>query len=103
MRVVRADSGFCVSELLRLWESLRLKFVVVARLSQPLQRVIRKETTWAATEVAGTEVAEVDHRGGRLAGGHAADPDPASGERESGAGRAARCCLIVRAICIRRW
>jgi Transposase DDE domain group 1 len=58
----RADSGFCVSELLRLWESLRLKFVVVARLSQPLQRVIRKETTWAATEVAGTDVAESDYR-----------------------------------------
>jgi len=62
VRVVRADSGFCVSGLLRLWESLRLKFVVVARLSQPLQRVIRKETTWAASEVAGTDVAEVDHR-----------------------------------------
>jgi hypothetical protein len=62
VRVVRADSGFCVSELLRLWEGLRLKFVVVARLSQPLQRVIRKETTWAATEVAGTDVAEADHR-----------------------------------------
>jgi hypothetical protein len=62
VRVVRADSGFCVSELLRLWASLQLKFVVVARLSQPLQRVIRKETAWAATAVAGTEVAEVDHR-----------------------------------------
>ena len=36
--------------------------MVVARLSQPLQRVIRKETRWAATEVAGTDVAEVDHR-----------------------------------------
>jgi hypothetical protein len=62
VRVVRADSGFCVSALLRLWESLRLKFVVVARRSQPLQRVIRKETAWAATAVAGTDVAEVDHR-----------------------------------------
>jgi hypothetical protein len=59
VRVVRADSGFCVSELLRLWERLRLKFVVVARLSRPLQRLIRKETCWALTEVAGTEVAEV--------------------------------------------
>jgi len=62
VRVVRADSGFCVSELLRLWERLRLKFVVVARLSQPLQRLIRKETAWAVTEVAGTEVAQADHR-----------------------------------------
>ena len=62
VRGVRADSGFCVSELLRPGESLRLKFVVVARLSRPLQRVIRKETRWAATGVAGTDVAEVDHR-----------------------------------------
>ena len=61
VRVVRADSGFCVSELLRLWERLRLKFVVVARLSRPLQGLIRQETQWAATEVAGTEVAEVAH------------------------------------------
>jgi hypothetical protein len=61
VRVVRADSGFCVSELLRLWERLRLKFVVVARLSRPLQGLIRKETQWAATEVTGTDVAEVTH------------------------------------------
>ena len=61
VRVVRADSGFCVSELLRLWERLRLKFVVVARLSRPLQGLIRKETQWAATEVAGTDMAEVTH------------------------------------------
>jgi hypothetical protein len=60
LRVVRADSGFCVSPLLRLWEQLRLKFIVVARLDQPVQRLIRQETTWAATEVAGTDVAEVD-------------------------------------------
>ena len=61
VRVVRADSGFCVSELLRLWERLRLKFVVVARLSGPLQRLIRKETCWHPTEIAGTDVAEVTH------------------------------------------
>jgi len=60
LRVVRADSGFCVSELLRLWEQLRLKFIVVARLTLPVQRLIRKETAWAATEIAGTDVAEVD-------------------------------------------
>jgi len=62
LRVVRADSGFCVSELLRLWEQLRLKFIVVARLTQPVQQLIRKETTWVATEVEGTDVAEVDFR-----------------------------------------
>lgn len=60
-RVVRADSGFCVSPLLRLWEQLRLKFIVVARLTRPLQRVIGKQTEWAATEVEGTEVAQVDY------------------------------------------
>jgi hypothetical protein len=62
LRVVRADSGFCVSELLRLWEQLRLKFIVVARLTQPVQQLIRKETTWAVTEVEGTDVAEVNFR-----------------------------------------
>lgn len=60
LRVVRADSGFCVSELLRLWEQLRLKFIVVARLTQAVQQLVRKETTWGATEVEGTDVAEVD-------------------------------------------
>jgi Transposase DDE domain group 1 len=61
LRVVRADSGFCVSPLLRLWEQLGLKFIVVARLTRPLQRVIGKQTCWEATEVEGTEVAEVDY------------------------------------------
>ncbi len=36
LRGVRADSGFCLPELLALWESLRLPYVVVAQLSQPL-------------------------------------------------------------------
>jgi hypothetical protein len=62
LRVVRADSGFCVSERLRLWEQLRLKFVVVARLTLPVQRLIRQETDWAATEVEGNDVAEGDFR-----------------------------------------
>ena len=60
LRVVRADSGFCVSELLRLWEQLRLKFIVVARLIQPVQQLIRQATPWVATDVEGTDVAEVD-------------------------------------------
>lgn len=61
LRVVRADSGFCVCALLRLWAQLRLKFIVVARLSRPLQRVIGKQTQWVATEVEGAEVAEVNY------------------------------------------
>ena len=62
LRVVRADSGFCAGSLLMLWESLKLKFVVAARLSRPLQRFIKKETAWEATEIQGTEVAELDYR-----------------------------------------
>lgn len=62
LRVVRADSGFCVGALLMLWETLKLKFVVAARLSQPLQGFIKKETAWQATEIPGTEVAELDYR-----------------------------------------
>lgn len=62
LRVVRADSGFCVGALLMLWERLQLKFVVAARLTQPLQRLIQKQTVWPATDLEGTEVAELDHR-----------------------------------------
>jgi hypothetical protein len=62
LRVVRADSGFCVGALLRLWESLHLKFVVAARLLPPLQGLIKKETAWQATEIEGTDVAELDYR-----------------------------------------
>jgi len=32
---VRADAGFCLPELLELWEQLKLPYVVVAQLSQP--------------------------------------------------------------------
>ena len=62
LRVVRADSGFCVGELLMLWETLQLKFVVAARLSRPWQGWIEKETAWHPTEIAGTEVAELAYR-----------------------------------------
>ena len=62
LRVVRADSGFCVGALLMLWETLRLKFVVAARLTRPLQGLIKQETAWQATEITGTEVAELDYQ-----------------------------------------
>lgn len=62
LRVVRADSGFCVGALLMLWETLRLKFVVAARLSRPLQGLIKKDTSWQATEIEGTEAAELPYR-----------------------------------------
>lgn len=60
LRVVRADSGFYNAELLRLWERLRVKFIVVARLTQPVQGLLRRETRWLATDLAGTEVAELE-------------------------------------------
>ena len=45
-----------------LWETLKLKFVVAARLIRPLQALIKKETRWPTTEIEGTEVAELDYR-----------------------------------------
>ena len=62
LRGVRADSGFCLPELLALWEQLRLPYVVVAQLSEPIQRMIKGDLQWAATEVPGTEVAEMEYQ-----------------------------------------
>src|SRR5437773_12535210 len=41
---------------------LKFKCVVAARLSQPLQGLIKKETAWEATEIEGTEAAELEYR-----------------------------------------
>jgi hypothetical protein len=60
LRGVRADSGFCLPDLLALWEQLKLPYVVVAQLSQPIQKIIKGDLTWTATEVPGTEVAELE-------------------------------------------
>lgn len=62
VRVVRADSGFYVAELLQLWEKLRVRFIVVARLTRPVQSLLRRETRWLPTGIDGTEVAELEHR-----------------------------------------
>jgi len=62
LRVVRADSGFCVPEWLDLLEAQKLRYIVVARLHQPLQRLLRQDLIWEASEVPGTEVAEVWHK-----------------------------------------
>lgn len=61
LRLIRADSGFCVASWLALLESQNLRYIVVARLLKPLQRLCRKETIWQPTPVPGTEVAEVWH------------------------------------------
>lgn len=62
LRGVRADAGFCLPELLALWEQLQLPYVVVAQLSQPIQKLIKGDLAWTATEVPGTEVAELEYQ-----------------------------------------
>jgi hypothetical protein len=62
LRVVRADSGFCLAEWLDLLEQQQLRYLVVARLLKPLQRLLKKELLWTASEVPGTDVAEVWHQ-----------------------------------------
>jgi hypothetical protein len=59
---VRADSGFCLPQLLDLWEQLQLPYVVVAQLSQPIQTLLKGGLEWSATEVPGTEVAELEYQ-----------------------------------------
>jgi hypothetical protein len=61
LRVVRADAGFYLAELLHLWEQLRVPFIVVARLTQPVQSLLRRETCWQPTGLDGLEVAELEH------------------------------------------
>jgi hypothetical protein len=62
LRAVRADSGFCVPELLALWEQLRLPYIVVAKLTEPIQTLIRRDLIWQPTELPGTDVAEIEYR-----------------------------------------
>jgi hypothetical protein len=62
LRVVRADSGFCVPEWLDVLEQQGLRYIVVARLLRPVQRILRQDLIWAPSEVRGTEVAEVWHQ-----------------------------------------
>jgi hypothetical protein len=62
LRLVRADSGFCDAPWLALLDTQGLRYIVVAKLLAPLHRLCRQETLWQASEVPGTEVAEVWHR-----------------------------------------
>ena len=62
LRAVRADSGFYLSELLALWEQLHLPYIVVAKLTEPIQRLLRQDLIWTPTELAGTAVAEVEYQ-----------------------------------------
>jgi len=62
LRVVRADSGFCQPEWLDLLEREHLRYIVVARLLLPVQRLLKNSLLWTASTVPGTEVAEVWHQ-----------------------------------------
>jgi Transposase DDE domain group 1 len=62
LRGVRADAGFCLPELLVLWEGLRLPYVVAAKLTQRIQTFIKGDLTWTPTEVPGTEVAQMEYQ-----------------------------------------
>jgi hypothetical protein len=59
LRLVRADSGFCHGQWLDLLEAQRLPYIVVARLYRPLQRLLKREMIWTATQVPGTEVSQL--------------------------------------------
>lgn len=62
LRLVRADSGFCDAPWLELLDTQGLLYIVVAKLLAPLHRLCRQDTIWQASEVPGTDVAEVWHR-----------------------------------------
>jgi len=62
---VRADAGFFLPELFELWEGMRLPCVVVAQLIEPIKNLLRRHSIWTPTELAGTEVAEVQYRAHR--------------------------------------
>lgn len=62
IRAVRADSGFCLVELLALWEQMKVPYIVVARLTEPVQRLVSKEIVWAPSAVVGIDVAECQYQ-----------------------------------------
>jgi len=62
LRAVRADSGFCMPELLQLWEQLQLPYIVVAKLTTPIQSLIRNDMVWTTTELVGIDVAEIEYQ-----------------------------------------
>lgn len=59
LKGVRADAGFCLPELLALWEQVGLPYVVVAQLSEAIKNLVRADLRWSTTELAGTDVTEV--------------------------------------------
>ena len=57
--LVRADSGFCDERLMAFLETKALPYIIVARLHQPTRSLISRASHWKATELPGTEVAEL--------------------------------------------
>ena len=49
LRGVRADSGFCLPELLALWEQLQVPYVVAAQLAEPIKHLVRGGLVWTPT------------------------------------------------------
>ena len=62
LRGARADPGFCLPELLALWEQLQPPCVVVAQLSQPIRKLLKGDLIGTATAGPGTDVAELDYQ-----------------------------------------
>ena len=60
--LVRADSGFCEEPWLQALEAEALPYIVVGRLHAPVKHLLAKTTVWQATDLPGTEVAEVLHQ-----------------------------------------
>jgi len=59
--LVRGDSGFGDAAMQDTAEALGLKFIFVARLTQPVQKLCRHAGAhWSATEVPGIEVQEIE-------------------------------------------
>jgi len=62
LRGVRPDSGFCLPELLDLWEQLRLPTSSSPNCPSPIRNMLRGGLVWTATEVRGTDVAEMAYQ-----------------------------------------
>ena len=59
--LLRADTGFADESVLRVAEEAGLAFIVVARLTSPVQKLCRHaDTHWQPTEVLGLEVQEIE-------------------------------------------
>jgi hypothetical protein len=61
--LIRADSGFLDHNWLLSLEQKRLSYIVVARLHEPLKRLVQTSKNWKPTSIAGMDVAEEFYEG----------------------------------------